>query len=89
VDIVTIFDDLTPEVALARLQPDIHCKGAEYAPPQGKPVPEADAVVSYGGRIEFLPMVPSNSTTDLVRRIREMSDGGTDATRSNMGTLNT
>jgi hypothetical protein len=79
----------SPEIALARLQPDIHCKGAEYAPPQGKPVPEADAVVSYGGRIEFLPMVPSNSTTDLVRRIREMSDGGTDATRSNMGTLNT
>jgi rfaE bifunctional protein nucleotidyltransferase chain/domain len=71
VDYVITFPELTPEAALARLRPDIHCKGADYAPPHGKPIPEAAVVASYGGRIEFLPLVPGLSTTDLVRRIRE------------------
>jgi rfaE bifunctional protein nucleotidyltransferase chain/domain len=71
VDYVITFPELTPEAALARLQPDVHCKGADYAPPHGKPIPEAAVVASYGGRIEFLPLLPGLSTTDLVRRIRE------------------
>ncbi len=73
VDYVIIFDESTPEVALARLKPDVHCKGAEYAPPNGKPVPEAGVVTSYGGRIEYLPLVPDISTTDLVSRIRALT----------------
>jgi rfaE bifunctional protein nucleotidyltransferase chain/domain len=71
VDYVVIFDDPDPTRILATLQPDVHCKGAEYAPPHGKPIPEAPVVASYGGRIEFLPTVPGISTTELVRRIRE------------------
>jgi rfaE bifunctional protein nucleotidyltransferase chain/domain len=71
VDYVVVFEELTPETALARLQPDVHCKGAEYAPPNGKPIPEAPLVASYGGRIEFLPLVPDLSTTELIRRIDE------------------
>ena len=71
VDFVVVFDELTPEVALSRLKPDIHCKGADYAPPHGKPIPEAKVVESYGGRIEFLPLVPFASTSELIRRIRE------------------
>jgi rfaE bifunctional protein nucleotidyltransferase chain/domain len=73
VDYVLVFDELTPEAALARLQPDVHCKGGDYAPPNGKPVPEAPLVASYGGRIEFLPLVPDLSTSELIRRIREMT----------------
>jgi rfaE bifunctional protein nucleotidyltransferase chain/domain len=69
VDYVVIFGERTCETALASLKPDIHCKGAEYAPPHGKPVPEALLVKEYGGRIEFLPMVPALSTSELVRRI--------------------
>lgn len=72
VDYLTIFDELTPVAALERLKPDIHCKGADYAPPHGKPIPEAALVESYGGRIEFLPLVPSTSTSDLIQRIREL-----------------
>jgi D-glycero-beta-D-manno-heptose 1-phosphate adenylyltransferase len=71
VNYVTLFDELTPEAALARLQPDVHCKGADYAPPHGKPIPEARIVAGYGGRIEFLPLLPALSTSDLVRRILE------------------
>ena len=71
VDYVLIFEEPTPEVALAKLKPDIHCKGAEYAPPHGRPIPEADLVRSYGGRIKFLPLVPGISTTELLKRIRD------------------
>lgn len=71
VDYVIVFDEATPEAALARLQPDIHCKGAEYAPPNGRPVPERAVVEGYGGRIEYLPLVPGLSTTELLKRIHE------------------
>jgi D-glycero-beta-D-manno-heptose 1-phosphate adenylyltransferase len=70
VDFTVVFDEETPEAALRRLQPDIHCKGADYAPPHGKPIPEAAVVAAYGGRVEFLPMVPGTSTTELIRRIQ-------------------
>ena len=75
VDYVTIFDDKEPSAILARFQPDIHCKGADYA--DGKrPVPERDIVLGYGGRIEFLPLHEGRSTSELIARIcaAEMRD---------------
>ena len=70
VDYVVVFDEDTPEAALDRVRPDVHCKGADYAPPDGKPVPERPLVESYGGRVEFLPLVPHRSTSALVDAIR-------------------
>ena len=70
VDYVTVFDEDTPESALERLQPDVHAKGADYAPPNGKPIPERAVVEAYGGRVEFLPLLEGRSTTDLVETIR-------------------
>jgi D-glycero-beta-D-manno-heptose 1-phosphate adenylyltransferase len=43
VDFAVIFDELTPAAALARLRPDVHCKGADNGP-GGKEVPEAAVV---------------------------------------------
>jgi rfaE bifunctional protein nucleotidyltransferase chain/domain len=74
VDYVIEFDEWTPEIALGRLRPDVHCKGADYAPPHGKPIPEAAVVASYGGRVEFLPLLPATSSTDIIRRLRAQSD---------------
>jgi rfaE bifunctional protein nucleotidyltransferase chain/domain len=74
VDYVVVFDEPTPAAALERLKPDVHCKGAEYAPPHGKPVPEAPVVQAYGGRIEYLPLVPGLSTTALLQRIHDKTD---------------
>jgi rfaE bifunctional protein nucleotidyltransferase chain/domain len=71
VDYAVIFDEDTPEAALDALRPDIHCKGDEYRPPDGKPIPERTIVEAYGGRVEFLPMVPGRSTTEFVGRIGE------------------
>jgi rfaE bifunctional protein nucleotidyltransferase chain/domain len=68
---VIVFDELTPEAALARLQPDIHCKGEDYAPPHGKPIPERAVVEAYGGRIEFLPLLADLSSSSIIRQIRQ------------------
>lgn len=76
VDRVLIFGEATPEAVLTRIRPDVHTKGADYAPPSGKPIPERQLVEGYGGRIEFLPMVPGWSTTDLADRIAVGSKQG-------------
>ncbi|QJW92549.1 nucleotidyl transferase family protein [Frigoriglobus tundricola] len=76
VDHVVVFDEDTPEACIRLLRPDVHCKGADYAPPRGKPVPEAALVASYGGRVAFLPLVDGLSSTELIRRIRALPDGG-------------
>ena len=69
VDHVCIFDADTPAAMLERLQPEIFCKGAQFAPPHGPVPPEAATVLAYGGEIRYLPMVPDRSTTGLLDRI--------------------
>jgi rfaE bifunctional protein nucleotidyltransferase chain/domain len=76
VDHVVAFAENTPEVAIARLEPEVYCKGADYAPPHGKPAPEMAAVKAYGGTAAFLPLVPGTSTTDIIRRIIENGTAG-------------
>jgi D-glycero-D-manno-heptose 1,7-bisphosphate phosphatase len=76
VDAVVVFDELTPEAILARVKPDVCCKGGDYAPPHGKPVPEAALVESYGGRMAFLALSPGVSTTELARRAAAPAPGG-------------
>ena len=74
VDYVVVFEEATPTAAIARLQPDVHCKGADYAPPHGKPVPERSVVEAHGGRLVFLPLTPGISTSELLRRARAPAD---------------
>ena len=70
VDAILVFDDPTPERVLGLVQPDVHAKGADYAPPHGKPIPERAVIEAYGGRIEFIPLVPGRSSTDTLARLR-------------------
>lgn len=70
VDYVISFHELTPEAIIEKLRPDVHCKGADYASGK-KPVPEAELVKSYGGRIAYLPLAEGFSTTELVARLRD------------------
>jgi D-beta-D-heptose 7-phosphate kinase / D-beta-D-heptose 1-phosphate adenosyltransferase len=67
VDGVAIFDQKTPTALLARLQPDIWVKGADYA---NRILPEADVVERNGGRVVLLPVVPGYSTTGLLDTAR-------------------
>lgn len=70
VDAIAVFDDATPERMLAAIKPDVHVKGADYAPPHGKPVPEAAVVEAYGGRVEFIRLVPGRSSSATIARLR-------------------
>ena len=74
VDHVVAFSEATPAGVLEKLQPDIHCKGNDYAPPNGAPIPEAEIVRAYGGRIAFLPLVEGVSTTRIAARLSSGSD---------------
>jgi D-beta-D-heptose 7-phosphate kinase/D-beta-D-heptose 1-phosphate adenosyltransferase len=75
VDHVVIFGEDTPTEVLGRLLPDVHCKGADYAPPSTRPIPEAPVVEAGGGRIAFLKFWSGLSTTDLVNRVAQTLRG--------------
>lgn len=70
VDLVTWFAEDTPEVLIARIQPDILVKGGDYDMAK---LPETRLVESWGGRAQALPFVSGYSTTGLVKKIRAQS----------------
>lgn len=76
VDAILVFDDPTPERVLAQLRPDVHAKGADYAPPGGKPIPERAVVEAYGGRVEFIPLVPGRSSTETLDVLARLDQAG-------------
>jgi rfaE bifunctional protein nucleotidyltransferase chain/domain len=80
VDHVVIYDTDTAKGLVAALRPEIYVKGGDYAmpeaeasagsPPQSsKPLPEAEVVKSYGGRVVLVPYLRGYSTTELIERI--------------------
>jgi rfaE bifunctional protein nucleotidyltransferase chain/domain len=66
VDAVVGFDQLTPEVILERLRPDVHVKSAQYREDE---LPERDVVLRAGGEIRLAPHLQGTSTTDTIARI--------------------
>jgi len=73
VDAVVVFDEDTPAELIARLQPDILVKGADYAADQ---VVGRETVEARGGRVVRLPLVAGRSTTAFIEEIvRRHSDG--------------
>src|SRR5579872_3734692 len=66
VDAVVGFGELTPEVILDRLRPDVHVKSAQYREDE---LPERDVVLQHGGEIRLAPHVAGTSTTDTIARI--------------------
>jgi phosphoheptose isomerase len=68
VDFVHAFPEATPVEAITALEPDVHCKGADY---EGKPIPERTVVEGYGGRVVLVPLVPNRSTTRTLELLDE------------------
>ena len=59
---------MPPETIIEKVHPDVYVKGADY---EGKPLPEADVVQRWGGRVAFVPMVAGRSTTNVIEKIQE------------------
>jgi D-beta-D-heptose 7-phosphate kinase/D-beta-D-heptose 1-phosphate adenosyltransferase len=67
VDLVTVFEEDTPEALIDAVHPDLLVKGANYTLDQ---VVGAEMVRSWGGKVALVDMVPGHSTTATVERIR-------------------
>lgn len=67
VDVVTWFDEDTPQELIAQIQPDILVKGGDY---DMRKLPETALMHSWGGTALALPFVDGYSTTALVKKIR-------------------
>lgn len=68
VDYVTIFDEPDPLQLIQTLRPDVLVKGADWALAD---IIGADVVMSRGGRVERISIVPGASTTDIIEKIVE------------------
>jgi rfaE bifunctional protein nucleotidyltransferase chain/domain len=67
VDCVVIFDEDTPLELIRALEPDVLVKGADYTREQ---IVGAELVEARGGRVVRVELVPDQSTTRLVERLR-------------------
>lgn len=68
VDLVTWFDENTPEALIGELRPDIIVKGGDYDMAR---LPETRLVQSWGGKAVAIPFEHERSTTALVQKIRQ------------------
>lgn len=57
--------DNTPTNVIAHLKPDIFFKGGDYTIDQ---LPEAKAVLSYGGEVKILGLLDGRSTTNIIAK---------------------
>ena len=65
VDLVVVFDEDTPRDLIARLEPDLLTKGADY---KVEDIVGGDIVRQIGGRVLTIDLVPGHSSTRLINR---------------------
>ncbi|MCD6132761.1 MAG: D-glycero-beta-D-manno-heptose 1-phosphate adenylyltransferase [Deltaproteobacteria bacterium] len=69
VDYVVSFDEETPENLIKMIKPDILTKGGDW---DKKYIVGADFVESYGGKIVIIPYIKGRSTTNIIKKIRNL-----------------
>ncbi len=67
VDCVTLFDEDTPIELIRELRPDVLVKGSDYTVEQ---VVGGNIVLDYGGQVKLAELLPGNSTTATVARMK-------------------
>jgi D-glycero-beta-D-manno-heptose 1-phosphate adenylyltransferase len=72
IDSIVVFEEPTADRVIARLRPEIHAKGPDYA----GGAPEEATVRSYGGRVAIVGDPKGHSTSDVIGRIRAGAGGG-------------
>jgi rfaE bifunctional protein nucleotidyltransferase chain/domain len=70
VDYVLVFSGPTVGPLITVLEPDVHCKGTDYA---ADSVPEREVVRAYGGRTAIVGDPKNHSTCDLLARLSRTS----------------
>ncbi|MBC8419309.1 MAG: D-glycero-beta-D-manno-heptose 1-phosphate adenylyltransferase [Proteobacteria bacterium] len=70
VDLVLIFDEDNPLRVIQNLLPDILVKGGDWSEDE---IIGADVVKAAGGRVMRIPFVKGFSTTDIIRRVVDLS----------------
>ena len=68
VDAVVIFDEDTPLEAVRALRPDVLVKGGDYSEATIVGAPD---VRSWGGDVVVIPLTPGQSTTSIIRKLRD------------------
>ena len=71
VDAVTIFDEPDARAVLELLAPEVYVKGGDYTL-ESINQDERRLVEKLGGQVLILPGVPGLSTTELLKRLREI-----------------
>ena len=69
VDMVVGFDDNTPDKIIKELLPNILVKGGDYSIDN---VVGADTVISHGGSVEIIDLIPDKSTSSLIDQILKL-----------------
>lgn len=69
VDAVVVFEEETPAEIIAQIVPDVLVKGEEYALEE---IAGHDTVLSHGGKVERLKLVKGISTSELIKRIKNL-----------------
>jgi rfaE bifunctional protein nucleotidyltransferase chain/domain len=79
VSAVIIFEEDTPLQLIRKIKPMVLVKGGDYdpnAPSDSKAyIVGSDVVKAYGGQVISIPLVEGYSTTNLVRKMKRVSDG--------------
>jgi len=70
VDGVVIFDEEDPLTIIKYLHPQVLVKGADWAE---EDIIGAELIKKTGGEVKRIPLVPSISTSDIIRRIIDLN----------------
>ena len=68
VDYVTFFSEPTAVNIVSEFRPDIYVNGGDHPSPDQ--IPEAQAVLSKGGKVVIIPKIEGKSTSKLVSQVR-------------------
>lgn len=68
VDAVIIFGEDTPEKLIQAISPDVLVKGGDY---RVEDIVGANWVIEHGGRVELITYLNNNSSTSIIKKIKE------------------
>ena len=70
IDCVVIFDEETPARIIETVIPDVLVKGGDYL---AEEIVGYDTVIKNGGRVEIVPFFEGNSTSGIIKLIKEQA----------------